>query len=102
MGKSFSSIWPPIAVITALVEEEDKVQRLVYYASRVLCGAKERYLLMEKLAFTLVTVAHKLKSYFKAHTVIVLTDKPLQRATSNPEAVGRSALWAIELSEFDI
>ena len=47
-------------------------------------------------------VVHKLKSYFQAHTVIVLTDEPLRRAMSNPEAIGRLALWAIELSEFDI
>ena len=47
-------------------------------------------------------VVHKLKSYFQAHTVIVLTDEPLRRAMRNPEAIGRLALWAIELSEFDI
>ena len=34
--------------------------------------------------------------------MIVLTDKLLRWAISNPEAVGRLALWAIELSEFDI
>ena len=55
-----------------------------------------------KLALALVTVAHKLKPYFQAHTVIVLTDKPLRRAMSNPEAASRLALWVIELSEFDI
>ena len=57
---------------------------------------------MEKLAFVLVTVAHKLKPYFQAHTVIVLTEKPLQQAISNPKAAGWMALWAIELSKFDI
>ena len=57
---------------------------------------------MEKLAFALVTVARKLKPYFQAHTVVVLTDRPLWRAMSNPDAVGGLALWAIELSEFDI
>ena len=57
---------------------------------------------MEKLAFAPVTVARKLKSYFQAHTIIVLTDQPLKRVMSNPEAAGRMALWAIELSEFDI
>ena len=57
---------------------------------------------MEKLAFTLVTATRKLKPYFQAHTIIVLTDQPLKRAMSSPEAVGRIALWAIELSEFDI
>ena len=57
---------------------------------------------MEKLAFALVTAARKLKPYFQAQTVVVLIDKPLRRAMSNPDAVGRLALWAIELSEFDI
>ena len=32
---------------------------------------------MDKLAFTLVIVAFKLKPYFQAHTIIVLTNKPL-------------------------
>ena len=31
-----------------------------------------------------------------------MTDKPLRRALSNPEATGRLTLWAIELTEFDI
>ena len=57
---------------------------------------------MKKLAFALVTVARKLKPYFQAHTIIVLTDQPLKRAMSSPEAAGRMALWAIELNEFDI
>ena len=57
---------------------------------------------MEKLAFVLVTAARKLKSYFQAHTIIVLTDQPLRRAMSSPEAAERMALWAIELSESDI
>ena len=57
---------------------------------------------MEKLAFALVTAVRKLKPYFQAHTIIVLTDQPLKRAMTSPEATGRMALWAIELSEFDI
>ena len=57
---------------------------------------------MEKLAFALATAARKLKPYFQAHTIIVLTDRPLRRAMSSPEAAGRMALWVVELSEFDI
>ena len=57
---------------------------------------------MEKLAFALVTAARKLKPYFQAHTIIVLTNQPLRKAMSSPEATGRMALWAIKLSEFDI
>ena len=46
--------------------------------------------------------ARKLKLYFQAYTIIVLTDQPLKRAMSGPEAAGRMALWTIELSEFDV
>ena len=71
-----------------LVREEDKIQKLVYYASRALRGAQERYQPMEKLAFALVMAVRKLKPYFQAHTVTILTDKPLRQAMSNLEAAG--------------
>lgn len=50
----------------------------------------------------MVTTARKLKPYFQAHTIVVLTDKPLRRAMSSPETAGQMALWAFDLSEFDI
>ena len=57
---------------------------------------------MEKLALALITAARKLKPYFQAHIIVVLTDQPLKKAMSSLEATGRMALWAIELSEFDV
>ena len=57
---------------------------------------------MEKLAFALLIAARKLKPYFEAHTIDVLTDRPLRKAMSSPKVVGRMTLWAVELSEFDI
>ena len=90
------------AISAALVREEEGTQRPVYFVSRAFWGIEERYPWMEKLVFAMVTVARKLKPYFQAHTIIVLTDQPLKRAMSSPEAAGRMALWAIELSESDI
>ena len=57
---------------------------------------------MEKLAFVLIIAARKLKLYFQAHTIIVLTGKPLRKAMSIPESAGRMALWVVKLSKFDI
>ena len=57
---------------------------------------------MEKLVFTLVTMARKLKLYFQAHTIVVLTDKPLRRVVNSPKTTGQMTLQAVELSEFDI
>ena len=65
------------AVNAALIREEEKVQKPVYYASQALCRTEERYSPMEKLAFALVTTARKLKPYFQAHMVVVLTNRPL-------------------------
>ena len=90
------------AVSAALVRDEGGSQRPVYFISRAFRGAEERYPRMEKLAFALITAARKLKPYFQAHTIVVLTDQPLKRAMSSPEAAERMALWAIELSEFDV
>ena len=66
------------AVSAALIREENKVQKLVYYASWAFWCAEERYPPMEKLPFALIIVARKLKPYFQAHTIVILTDKPLR------------------------
>ena len=90
------------AVSAALVREEDESQRPVYFTSRALQEAEERYAQMEKLAFALINAVQKLKPYFQEHTIVVLTDKPLRKAMSSPKTAGRMALWTVELSEFDI
>ena len=81
-----------MAVSATLVREEDKVQKPMYYTSQALRKVEERYPLIEKLALALVTTACKLKPYFQAHTIVVLTNKPLRRAMSNPKVAGRMAL----------
>ena len=62
------------AVSVALVREEEGSQRLVYFISRAFRRAEGKYPQMEKLAFAPITAAQKLKSYFQAHTIIVLTN----------------------------
>ena len=57
---------------------------------------------MEKLAFALITTSRKLRHYFQAHVIIIMTDHPLKKSMNKLEAAGRLIQWAIELSEFDI
>ncbi|XP_065631696.1 uncharacterized protein LOC136068463 [Quercus suber] len=92
----------PHTVSSALVREESKVQRPVYYTSKALRGAEGRYPLMEKLAFALIMASRKLRHYFQAHVINVMTDHPLKKAMNKLEAAGRLIQWAVELSEFDI
>ena len=73
----------------ALIREEGKVQKPVYYTSRALMGAEGRYPLMEKLAFALITASKKLRHYFQAHVITVMTDHPLKKAMNKLEVAGR-------------
>jgi hypothetical protein len=57
---------------------------------------------MEKLAFALVTAARKLRLYFQAHTIVLLTNHPLRKPMNKPDAAGRLIQWPIDLSEFDV
>ena len=90
------------AVSSALIREEERVQKPVYYTSKALKGAEERYSNMEKLAFALLIASRRLKPYFQVHSIIVLTDYPLRKAMNKPDAAGRLIQWSIEMSEFDI
>ena len=85
-----------------LVKDKERVQHPVYYCSRALKGAEERYPRMEKLILALVTVARKLRPYFQAHTIEVPIEYPMKQVLHKPETSGRLMKWAIELSEFDI
>ena len=92
----------PHAMSSALIREEGRVQKPVYYTSRALRGAEGRYPLIEKLAFALITASRKLRHYFQAHVINVMTNHPLRKAINKLEAAGRLIQWAVELSEFDI
>ena len=79
----------PHALSLALIQEEGKVQKLVYYTSRALRGAEGRYSLIEKLVFALITASRKLRHYFQAHVINVMTDHPLKKAMNKLEVAGR-------------
>jgi len=88
------------AVSTVLVREEEGVQRLVYYVSKALLDAETRYLKVKKIALVLVTASRKLRAYFQAHQVVVLTDQPLRQILHKLEMSRQLVKWAVELGEY--
>ena len=86
----------------ALVRERDRIQQLVYYCTRALRGAKERYPKMEKLILELVTTAKRLRPYFQAHIIEIPIEHPMKQILHKPKTSGRLIKGAIELSEYDI
>ena len=79
----------PHVVSSALIREEGKLQKPVYYTSQALKGAEGRYPMIEKLAFALMMTSRKLRHYFQAHIINVMTDHPLKKAMNKLEAIGR-------------
>ena len=90
------------AVSAALIHEEAKKQLPVYYVSQAFQGTESNYLRIEKIAFALIIASHKLRQYFQANPILVMTDQPIKKSMNRPEAAGRMVQWAIELSQFDI
>ena len=90
------------ATSSVLVREEEGVQYPIYYTSKALLDAETRYPPLEKWALALVVAARKLRPYFQAFPVSVITNQPLRQTLHKPDASGRLVKWTIELSEFDI
>ena len=89
-------------VSAALIKEENKIQLPVYYASHAFQGAEARYPLTEKITFALIVAPQKLRPYFQANPIKVMTDQPIKKAMNKPKVAGWMVQWAIELSQFDV
>jgi hypothetical protein len=76
-----------------------KQQFPVYFISEVLTRSKY-YSEMEKIWYAVVMSARKLRHYFKAHTIKVLTNQPLNDIFSNWDSPSQISKWAIELLEY--
>ena len=86
----------------ALIREECKKQLPIYYVSQAFQRAEPKYLRIEKIAFALIVASRKLRQYFQANPILVMTDQPIKKSMNKPEVAGRMVQWAIELNQFDI
>ena len=73
-----------------------KEQKPIYYVSRALADVETRYSKMELMALALRSAAQKLRPYFQAHPVVVLTDQPLRNILHKPDLTERMLQWVIE------
>ena len=94
----------PTTVSAVLVEENEHKNKMkqfpIYFVSEALLGAKLNYSEFEKISYTVVMASRKLKHYFQAHRIKVLSAQPLEALFHNSEAIRRIRKWATELKEF--
>ena len=62
------------AVSAAFIREENKIQRPIYYVSQAFQGAEAQYPRIEKITFALIVASRKLRPYFQANPIIVMTN----------------------------
>ena len=92
-----------MAVSAVLFKESENAKlRPVFFVSKSLTDVETKYTHLERVALTLRMAAQKLRPYFQAHPVVVLTDLPLRGTIHKPDLSGRMALWEMELSEYGI
>jgi ribonuclease HI len=73
------------------------IQRPVYFISEVLSETKIRYPQIQKLLYAVILTRRKLRHYFEAHLVTVVSSFPLGEIIQCREASGRIEKWAVEL-----
>ncbi|GJX29011.1 reverse transcriptase domain-containing protein [Tanacetum coccineum] len=90
------------AISAVLMTKKGTVQTPVYFVSRTLQGPKLNYTPMEKLVLSLVFAAKRLRRYFQAHPIAVVTDQPIKQIISRPDVAGRLQKWSVMLGEHNI
>ncbi|GJX64245.1 reverse transcriptase domain-containing protein [Tanacetum coccineum] len=90
------------AISTVLMTERGTVQTSVYFVIRALQGPELNYTPMEKLVQSLVFAAKRLRRYFQAHPIAVITDEPIKQIISCPDVAGRLQKWSVILGEHNI
>jgi hypothetical protein len=98
----YISVTTQVVSAALVVEREEprrsqKVQRPVYFISEVLSDSKTRYSQMQKLVYAILMTKRKLRYYFDAHPITIMSKYPLGEVIQNPEAEERIAKWALEL-----
>ncbi|GKC55649.1 reverse transcriptase domain-containing protein [Tanacetum coccineum] len=90
------------AISAVLMTERGGKQLPDYFVSHALRGPEINYTPMEKLVLALLSASRRLKRYFQAHTIVVITDQPIKQLLSKSEIKERMLKWKFELEGYDI
>ncbi|GJW96992.1 reverse transcriptase domain-containing protein [Tanacetum coccineum] len=70
--------------------------------SKTLHDAERNYALLEKMELALRHASRRLRRYFEAHPITVITDQPIKQILNNADTSGRMAQYSVELGAYNI
>lgn len=86
-----------------LLQGEEKEEKPIEYASRLLTPAERNYSSVEREALAVIWCIEKFRSYLEGAEIIVASDcQPLQWLFSLKTPTGRLARWALRLQGFNL
>ncbi|XP_028085085.1 uncharacterized protein LOC114286190 [Camellia sinensis] len=93
----------PKSIGALLVQDVDGAERPVYYIGQKIRGAEVQYTPIERHCLAWVFTAQKLRHYFLAHQIQIVTrSDPIRYLLSKPALTGKVARWLLALGEFEI
>ncbi|GKA01354.1 reverse transcriptase domain-containing protein [Tanacetum coccineum] len=87
------------AINAVLMTEREAKKMPIYFVSRALRGPEVNYTSMEKLVLALVHASKRLKRFFQAHPIIVVTGQPIKNILSSLEVAGRMQKAGVILTD---
>jgi len=92
-----------VVIGSALIQEFEGKEHVIYYLSRRLVDAETRYSAIEKLCLSLYFSCIKLRHYLlSTECTVICKDDVLRYMLSMPIMSGRIGKWILALSEFDM
>ena len=81
------------------MEDDDRNEQPIYYVSRTLKDVKTKYPKIEKAYLVIIYTSQRLKRYFSAHQILLVTKfHPIKALLHQPLLTGRIAQWLILFS----
>jgi ribonuclease HI len=91
------------AIGTLVAQDENGIEKPVYYVSRALRDAETRYLGAERACLALVYVSQRLRYYFLVHRIQLMTKShPIISLLHRPILSDKLAQWLLQLSQYEI